>query len=459
MLRTLWFAVKVGLMVAAAVWVASRPGTVTLTWMDYTVEAKAWFALLGVFCFLLALLGLYRLFLSVMGFTGAMGRYRDYRRQAKGQRAILLGLDAAAAGDAKIAYYQASRARKFMPRDRGLTLLLEADAARLKGDHPGALKAYARLLDNKDTAFLGMRGLLSSAIGQGQTPEALELARKAQAMHPKQPWIAKLVYRLEVQAREWDAALRSLRRLEKSRSLDADSVMRDRQALLLQQARENFDNARNGPGLEKLKQAYRLDPAFAPAALWLAEHYIETGQRRAAVKIVSRSWAAQPHPELAALWTRLSPYNKPGDVSVRLRWFEKLVALRPDSAESQLVAAHAAIEDRLWGEARQYLRMAESMQQAPSARLYRLRAEMEEQLSHPAEARHWQDKAAQAAPDRVWTCRETGRIYDRWSPVAEPHGAFNTIVWDYPSPRGMLSSPENDNAVMLPALSFLVQGS
>lgn len=108
------------------------------------------------------------------------------------------------------------------------------------------------------------------------------------------------------------------------------------------------------------------------------------------------------------------------------------MALRPDSAESQLAAAQVAGEDRLWAEARQYLVAAERLQ--PSARLYRLWAACEEAQGHFNEERRYLDLAVNAAPEKVWTCRETGRIYEGWTPIAAPHGAFNTIVWDYPRP-------------------------
>jgi HemY protein len=452
MLRVLWFAIKVGVLVALAVWVANRPGEITVHWMDYTVNSKAWFALLAVLAALFVILLLHRVLLSILGFTGAIGRYREWRMNKKGQRAILLGLTAVAAGDKKLAAYQAHRARKFLPKDQGLTLLLEADAARLQGDTAKAQAAYTALLENKDTAFLGLRGLLSSALERGQNEEALVLARRALSTHPKQDWLLRLAYRLEIMLRDWEGAGRTLRRIEKQRAFPADTVKRDRQALLLQQASEDFDNAQHRVGAERLKQAYRLDPAFVPAALALADHYIQTGQRRAAVKLIGRSWSLAPHPELAELWGRLAPAPRSGEPSIRVRWFEKLVALRPDSDESQLAAAGAAIEDRLWGEARQYLAMAESIR--VSRRLYALRARMEERLSHPSEARHWQDKAANAPAEPGWVCRETGQVYERWTPLAEPHGAFNSIVWDVPQGKreraGELALPA-ENA-MLPRL-------
>ena len=396
MLRILWFAIKLGILVAAAVWIADLPGDITLRWQDYDIHIRAWFALALGLLLLFAALLLHRLVLSVLGLTGSMTRYREARRQRQGQRAILRGMTAVAAGDRQAALHQAQRARRLLPEDRGLTLLLEADAARLAGDAASARRSYAGLLESKDTAFLGMRGLLGSALEKDDSAEALALARKAAAMHPKQPWLARLVYRLEILERQWEPALRTLRRAEKTQALPGEEIRRDRQALLLTLADAEFGHGRDRPGLEYLKQAYRAGAGFPPAAVALAEYYLEHGQRRAAVKLISRSWALNPHPELAALWGRLAQPARGTDGPARLRWMERLTSLRPDDPVSLIAAARAAADDRLWGEARQYLDRAEAV--GPTAQAYLLRALIEEELQHPSEARHWQRKAADSRP-------------------------------------------------------------
>ena len=433
MLRILWFAVRVGVVVALAVWIADLPGDIVVRWLDYDVHIRAWFALAVGLSALFIILLLHRLLLTVLGLSGSVSRYREMRRNRHGQRALLLGMTAVAAGDGRAALHQARRARRLLPEDKGLTLLLEADAARVAGDTALARRSYAGLLENKDTAFLGMRGLLGSALEKDDSAEALVLARKASSMHPKQPWLARLVYRLEILERQYEAALRTLRRAEKTQALPPEEIRRDRQALMLALANIEFERGKARAGLEYLKQAYRIDGAFPPASVALAEYYIENGQRRAAVKLISRSWAQAPHPELAALWNRLAPAQRNEAAPARLSWMQRLTSLRPDDRVSHIAAAEAAIDDQLWGEARQYLSRAEEA--GSTAKIYTLRARIEEELHHPSEARHWHRKAEDAPPDPMWHCRETGAIYERWQPVAEPHGAFNTIVWGVPEAR------------------------
>jgi hypothetical protein len=93
------------------------------------------------------------------------------------------------------------------------------------------------------------------------------------------------------------------------------------------------------------------------------------------------------------------------------------------------------MDHKFWGDARNYLKQAEDAG-ATDARTYRLRAELEDQTTRLDEfVMGWQEKAAEAPPEKTWVCRETGRIYDHWHAIAMPHGSFNTIAWDHPYSR------------------------
>src|SRR5262249_25462280 len=138
MLRALWFAVRLGLLVAAAIWVANRPGEVEVHWLGYDIKTEVGMALLALFLALLVCLFVYRVLTEIVKFPASWRRYREHNKRNKGFRALTLGLTAVAAGDAKMAGYHAHRARQFLKHDNGLTVLLEAQAARLKGSDTAA---------------------------------------------------------------------------------------------------------------------------------------------------------------------------------------------------------------------------------------------------------------------------------------------------------------------------------
>ena len=108
------------------------------------------------------------------------------------------------------------------------------------------------------------------------------------------------------------------------------------------------------------------------------------------------------------------------------------------------------MEDSLWDEAASYLSSAEKICQTTS--LYKLRGALESKTTHDENAiQRWNMLAAQAEADRQWTCAFTGRVYDHWSIIAEPHGSFNTIIWDTPRPRALPSGELEDDTQVLVA--------
>lgn len=446
MFRVLWFTVKIALIAAAALWVVRRPGTVRIDWLGYDISADTGFAF---FCLLAAgfvLLILHRLVLAAAGLPGLFRRRRERDRQVRGYRALTRGLAAVAAGDSKQAAAQAEQMRRYWPADRSLGTFLEAQAARLSGDGPRAEQSYLALLENRDAVFLGLRGLIEAALEEGRKDKALGFARQALRLHARQPWLLRTVYDLELGVRDWDSARETLKAAVRLKAIDGDRARGDRIAMLLYQAEKFAERGEERQLRKALTEAGALDPAFVPAAERLAQFWMRQGKRSRAAAVIEAAWKAGPHPELAALWETLAPASKPGDPSGRLRWFEKLVALRPDSDESQMAAGKAAMAEGLWGEARQYLGMAGQIRE--SARLCRMWAKLAEKQGRPAEAAHWLERAADAPAGEVWHCAQTGRIYERWSPIAQPHGAFNTIIWGYPGKSG---GPDGLAAAAMPA--------
>lgn len=431
MIRALWFMIKVGFLVGLAVWIADRPGFVEMAWLDYRFKINVGLFLLALVGIILLAIFVHGIIYTIVDFPRVWRRYREYMRQKKGYRALTLGLSAVAAGDAKSALQQAEKTARLMPDDKGLPLLLQAQAARLSGQEEEARKKFAALVENKDTAFLGLRGLLQAALDAGNYTAALTLARHALGLHPKQPWILRLVYDLEVRLRDWPSARKTLQQAERAGALSREKAKSDRIAMLLDEADRNKESGFLQEALAKIRKAYGIDPYYAPTVLRLAAMQMDNGQRRAAARIVSKAWVKEDRPEYAELWDSLAPESRTKKPLARLNWFEKFADANPQSQEARLGVARVAMEQGLWGEARKNLSRA--LEAAPGAKVYRMMAELEERSGGGAEAaKMWLEKAADAPPENRWVCSASGRIYDSWHPVAEPHGSFNTIIWDTP---------------------------
>jgi len=126
------------------------------------------------------------------------------------------------------------------------------------------------------------------------------------------------------------------------------------------------------------------------------------------------------------------PNKRRKDAFTRLKWYKRLLAINPQSVQGLLAVAEAAIQDSLWGEARNYLDRAEAIR--TTSKLYELRAALEKKSGNNDELNiaKYMKMAQNTEAEPHWICSETGRLYDRWSPIALPHGSFNTIIWDIP---------------------------
>ena len=432
LIKTLWFLLKIIVVSVAAVWLATREGVVSMSFSVYDLKMQAgifWLALfVGAFIFYYSLRLIGRLFSAPKAITN----YVEKDKQKKGYRAITRGLVAVAVGDTKRASHFSKQASSYLKDDNALPLLLEAQAARLRGEEALAQNKFEALMSDKDAAFLGVRGLLKSAIEEGDMNQALEYARRAQTLHPHQDWIIRNVYELEIRNGLWSDAIQTGKNALRRGALSEEKIISDRAAIYLMRHDYNKDQGNDDAAFKDLKQAHKLNPNFIPTVTRFADYYLSQGKRRKAVKLIEQAWPHNPHPDLADLWDKLCPHADNQDK--RLKWYEDLVALKTDSVEGHMAAARAAMDMNLWGEAKSYLNVAEKIY--PSARVYRTRAIVEQNSTHNEDAiNELMEKAANAMLDRKWVCCQTGLTYDSWSALAMPHQSFNTIIWDYPGTK------------------------
>jgi HemY protein len=141
--------------------------------------------------FIVVLLFLHRIYLWVARLPAFFKNKKSQANTQKGINAVTRGLTAVASGDSDTSQKMAREARRYLPQEKGLTLLLEAQSARLKGDEAKANECFQALLEDKNAAFLGVRGLLSNALAEKDYPKALDYARKGLDMNPRQPWIIR----------------------------------------------------------------------------------------------------------------------------------------------------------------------------------------------------------------------------------------------------------------------------
>jgi HemY protein len=454
----LWSLIKIFIFVAVAValafglaWVLETPGEVIVAF-----AGREWsLSPVGTLIALVVLLVAALVVLKILGFLVALGRFllgdqtaisRHFSRsrERRGYDALSDGMIALAAGDSRQAAKKAAKAERLLPR-RDVTGLVQAQAAELNGDKSRAIGYYKAMLDDRRTRFLGVTGLMRQKLEAGETGTALALAKKAFALHPDNPALLRTLFDLQCRESDWAGARETLNASMHARLLPRDVAHRRDAVLSLADARaaaEAGDTARRDAAA---LQANKLAPTLVPAAVIAAQVLTEKAMQRKAQKVLTRAWAANPHPDLAAAFAAVVPDETP---EARRKRFESLIAAAPTDTESRLLAAELAIAAEDFPAARKAL--GNLAEETPTTRSLALMAAVERGQGAPeAEVRGWLARAIDAPRGPQWICDKCGHMHPVWIPVCDGCGAFDTLAWTSPPHEQEVS---HTSASMLPLL-------
>lgn len=366
---------------------ALEPGRLVLEWqgVEITTTVALGFAILAVLVLLLAIVFQYggALFKT----PGLLGRWSRGRRQRAGLQALSDGLVAIAAGDSETAQAKAKAVDEKLS-DRPLAMLLNAQAAQLRGDVQAAEKFFGELRERPSTELLGTRGLLLQAMKQENWQEALKLAKRAYRLNPKSEWVVTTLYELQKRTGHWDDAEYTLSKSVAKQGLLSDSEVKAERAEI------RYRSSLQSSGVEAIKSAKKAlgdRPDYLAAAIRLAEVHMARGELRDAAKAIESAWAQSPDAELATLYWKARQCDNPAK---KLDAARRLMAAKPNHVESRIAVASAAVEAEAWSEARKVLEPLTAGETVPQ-RACVLMAELEEkERGDLASARMWLMRAA-----------------------------------------------------------------
>ena len=429
MFKSIWYLLKILVLIGVGVYLASLKGSVRVTWDDYVLTVHTGIAALLSFLIILAVSFFTGVLHDLLSLPKEWKRSRSETRRGKGHQAVIRALAAASAGDYKNAYYLAHRAQKFLPAsEAGLSLLLQAHAARGRGNEADSEAAFRELLNNADTAVLGIQGLIQKEIIEGDFARALKLARDSAALQPRNSHLLKPVYDLEIRNRLWSDALATLNKIATAKSIPLDDIKSDRSAIYIVLGDLAKSEGKFTQSFDAYKKAYHANPKSTPAAMRLALAERDFEKRNAALSIARKNWTATANPQMLPVLRKFAPIDKKDQRTSDYSWMESFLKLHPESQEALLALAQTAIDHGMWGEAKSALARAEKIR--PSRDLYLLWAQVEEMTNkNPDVIRQWLDRSTKAPIGPRWICSRTHRIFDQWVAVVEPEGFFNTLEW------------------------------
>jgi len=374
----------------------------------------------------------------------AISRYFDRNRERKGYEALAEGMMALASGEERTALAKAVRAEKYLHRPE-LTNLISAQAAEMAGDRKKAEEVYKRLLSDERTRFVGIRGLMKQKLEDGDTETALKLAEKAFALKPRHAETGDILLALQATQEDWAGARKTLGTKVKTGALPKDVGKRRDAVLALQEAKEIFGEGHSIRAREAAIEANKLSPDLIPGAVLAAQSFLEQDNKRFAARVLAKTWAVSPHPDIAAAFAAIEPNESP---EARLKRFRALTKSNPDNPETRMLLAELNIAAGDFAEARKAL--GDLPEKNPTQRALTLMAAIERGQGADDEAvRGWLAKAVVAPRGPQWVCDKCHTVHGDWTPVCTNCGAFDTLSWKVPA-EGEVKMP--GGAEMLPLI-------
>ncbi|MEZ5898830.1 MAG: heme biosynthesis HemY N-terminal domain-containing protein [Hyphomicrobiaceae bacterium] len=424
MIRLVVYLLFIALVATGLGWLADRPGTLNIQWQGYDVETTVFQATVMLAIATAAAIFLWSVLRTIWHSPAAIGQRILRRRQKRGLDALSSGLIAVGAGDKSLATHYALQARKALPHEP-LTQILRAQAAQLSGDRATARRIFDSMLAAPDTEQLGLRGLFLEAEREGEHEAARQFAERAVRANPKLSWSSEALFDLQCKQKDWASALETLSLLKRNGLIEKPAYDRKRAVLLAGQA-QNAEENETDKALALALEAHGLAPDLVPAAAVAARILAGRGQTGKAAKIIQKTWARAPHPDLATAYAYARIGDSPRDRLDRVR---QLAALNGHSIESPIAIATTAIEARLFGEARDALQplLDDRLTQRVATLMARIEAG---ESDDKGRVREWLARAVNAARDPAWTA--DGVVADRWEPISPVTGALDAFQWRVP---------------------------
>ncbi|MGI9372817.1 MAG: heme biosynthesis protein HemY, partial [Hyphomicrobiales bacterium] len=419
--------IRIALIALAAwgvVWLADRPGTVTIDWLGKEITLPILATLLAMVLAFVVLMMVWGLVRRVIKSPGALSGFFGRRREKKAYDALTKGIVAVGAGDAGQATKFANKASKLTGND-SLAKLLTAQAAQLRGDTPTVRRVFEDMTTSPDTEVLGLRGLFTQARQDGDMEAARGLAERAFAKNPDLPWASRAMLAIQSAEQDWSAAARTLENQRRAGTITKVEEDRRRAVVLTAQAldmeQENPDEAQ-----VLAERAHKLAPELVPAVVVAGRLLVRKANTRKAARILEKTWKLSPHPDVADVYAYLRSGDSPQD---RQRRITQLIGMSSGELEGALALARTCIDAQDWKDARKALTMY--VDDRPPVRVCEMMAEIEQgEHGDKGLAREWLGRAVHAPRDPVWVA--DGYASRTWLPVSPVTGELDAFAWKVP---------------------------
>lgn len=260
--------------------IVDNPGSVTMQWFDYQIETSVAFIILIILLAAILLVLFTLLLRLIIASPSQFLRRRNVKQLNAGITELTYSIAALASSNITAAETHVHKVEKLLGKTP-LTILLSAQIAKNKGNEATTHALLEQLLEFKETEYLATRSLSDSASKNDNLPKALQLAKRALEMNPKDSAAAVAVASLQIRLKHWDEAIANIKksklaRGEKSRLIAITGLARGE----LLMANGYYEEA-----LSLVKNIISNLPEFPPAIAFCANIYDKNQMPKKAAKL------------------------------------------------------------------------------------------------------------------------------------------------------------------------------
>ena len=414
LLRTfLFFIIVLGLGIGVDV-LSQNPGVLTFEWYGYKVSTTAAFMLVCVAVLGLVVVMLTSLYIWLVNVPKRLHRHLKAQKQEKGFAAFNDALQALAIGENDVAISKAKYAHKHLPHlPLADTLLAEVSARKqAKGEKLSNPQEFKKLLEKPHTKVIGLRGLLSQSLENGDSKQALTYALDLFEVKPKNPFVLNILVHLYARQQQVAEALSYADKLVKvtdEKSHDYARVVFVRSSLQKLHIHQLASSGHLQEAIKLNEKALKQNATFVPLILQLAHLYDQDGHPDKAQKALQAGYKELPNLKIGRTWLAM---NKNEKERVLLKKLDKFVKPHPQELSSCLLKADAYLGLNQYSETRSIL--AECLTKGDDKTVFELYAELESiQQPNSPHAAKWLQKAL-TAPDRLQAFDGSATAFDAW---------------------------------------------
>lgn len=377
---------------AFGVWeLTENPGSVSITWYGYVIETSVAFCIALIIALTLAI----HLILFPFRWVRSIKASLERKRFNRFKDLLIEALSNVLCNNLSENEDLIKKLEKYNSSDADLILMVKA----LSKTDPDI---YDKLIKNPKTYQAGWQGIIDRHIERGEIIKAAEEVEKLLEKNEKKEWILKEAFNLFTLNGEWKKAMSCLESLRKIKAV-SDKLYNYQKAVLLTKLGKGWD-------------AFKLCPELPVAALEAAKI-----KPKKAEKIYFTSWREQPSFEVYRAFTKL--FVRENSLSVYKHTL-KLCENNPTAKLNSLVIADAAINAKLWSEAKKEL-TAYLAKYPLNIDVAIKMAQIEFDLNHNIhEAQRWIDKMSNLPPNANYVCTCCGHKTTDWMASCPVCNAF-----------------------------------